>query len=191
MKYVSFDLETTSLVPSPEHILGIALVIEDTEKDIPVEDLPTFACIINHKEFKGQAYALSMNSWILDMLSKKVPAKYPVYNFHGENGRLPWMDDIKDFLYAHLGRPRYNLGGKNVGTFDLNFMPDSFRELWRHRVVDLGSVFVDWNEATLPDLATIKKKANIPGIVTHDMVEDARDVIRCARTTYKKVDKLT
>lgn len=82
-----------------------------------------------------------------------------------------------------------NVAGKNFASFDKHFIERLPR--WqqvvriRQRIIDPSVIFANWNEDTsMPDLNTCKKRANIEGIVTHDALEDAWDVIQLLRTQY-------
>ena len=82
-----------------------------------------------------------------------------------------------------------NVAGKNFGTFDKLFLEDLpwWKKLirTRQRVLDPAILFVDWKEdKSLPSLTTCKERANINGIVTHNALEDAWDVIEILRTQY-------
>lgn len=82
-----------------------------------------------------------------------------------------------------------NVAGKNFGTFDKPFLE---RLLWwqrliriRQRIIDPAILYVDWvNDETLPSLNECKERANINGLVTHDCLEDAWDVILTLRNKY-------
>jgi hypothetical protein len=84
---------------------------------------------------------------------------------------------------------RLNAAGKNFGSFDFNFLPEMIKRRFRHRFIDPGSVLVDWAEECLPDSKDIRDRHLDGGEVTHDMLEDAWDVIRALRTTYLKNTK--
>ena len=177
MKYVSVDIETTGVRPQQDQILQLAMVVEDTRyPEIPVAELPHFCCLVKHDEYWGNAYALGLNAWILDLLSgrTKAASPYPIYD----------LDEMAEatgkFLDDQLGtRDRINVAGKNAAGFDIPFLPLSLRERFRHRVIDLGSVFVDWSKDRLPALGDL-----IDTEVTHDALGDARDVITCLRRSY-------
>lgn len=199
MLYLSMDIETSTLVPSPDHILGVAMVVEDTEKDIPLLELPKFVCGVRHKEVKGQPYALAMNGWLIDMIAgyTKQPAKYPVYNavteiqevYHGFDGVYSidtWMWEAHKFLVQHFGHGRITVAGKNVGSFDLQFMPKLIRQKFRHRCIDVGSVLIDWKAPTVLSLDELLLAKSMGKTVTHDMYDDALDVISLLRTSYPK-----
>lgn len=61
MKYVSIDIETTGLDPENCQILSIGAVIEDTNNQVPIEDLPSFHVAILRQRIEGEPYALNMN----------------------------------------------------------------------------------------------------------------------------------
>src|SRR5699024_6968893 len=69
MKYISIDIETTGLNPNNCQILSFGAVLEDTNKNVPVEELPFFHCAILREKIEGEPFALNMNR---DLLSKIV-----------------------------------------------------------------------------------------------------------------------
>jgi hypothetical protein len=190
MKYVSADIETTCLSPKrPENILGISMVVEDSDHpEVPLASLPHFTCFISHNRVEGTHYALWMNAWILLEINnyhKAKPTKYPVY--WGESGASNWVDAAMKFLDHHFGGQKINIAGKNVAGFDMQFFPEILANRFRHRVIDPGSVMIDWSQQMCPDLSTLKKRSGLSEVVSHDMYEDALDVIAVLRTTYPRV----
>jgi hypothetical protein len=82
-----------------------------------------------------------------------------------------------------------NVAGKNFGTFDKLFLQELpwWQKLirTRQRVLDPAILMVDWkNDKSLPNLTQCKERAGISGIVTHDALEDAWDVIEVMRKFY-------
>jgi hypothetical protein len=82
-----------------------------------------------------------------------------------------------------------NVAGKNFGTFDKLFLQQLpwWQKLirTRQRLLDPAILFVDWkNDKSLPSLTTCKERAGIQGVVTHDALEDAWDVIETLRKFY-------
>jgi len=82
-----------------------------------------------------------------------------------------------------------NVAGKNFASFDKIFLERLPR--WkqvvriRQRIIDPSVMFTNWNDDnSLPSLFECKKRAKIDGIVTHDALEDAWDVIQLLRTQY-------
>jgi len=82
-----------------------------------------------------------------------------------------------------------NVAGKNFGTFDKLFLAELpwWQKLirTRQRVLDPAILMVDWvNDTSLPNLETCKFRADIQGVVTHNALEDAWDVIEVLRKFY-------
>jgi hypothetical protein len=82
-----------------------------------------------------------------------------------------------------------NVAGKNFGTFDKLFLEQLpwWKKLirTRQRIIDPSILFCNWSEdESLPSLTECKKRANVEGIVTHNALEDAWDVIEILRKFY-------
>jgi hypothetical protein len=82
-----------------------------------------------------------------------------------------------------------NVAGKNFGTFDKLFLQELpwWQKLirTRQRVLDPAILMVDWtNDKSLPNLTQCKERAGVSGIVTHNALEDAWDVIEVLRKFY-------
>jgi len=82
-----------------------------------------------------------------------------------------------------------NVAGKNFATFDMLFLKQLpwWQKLIkiRQRVLDPAILMVNWKEDTsLPNLKQCKERAGIEGIVTHNALEDAWDVIEVMRKFY-------
>jgi hypothetical protein len=82
-----------------------------------------------------------------------------------------------------------NVAGKNFGTFDKLFLQQLpwWKKLirTRQRVLDPAILMVDWkNDTSLPNLTQCKERAGVTGIVTHNALEDAWDVIEVMRKFY-------
>ena len=82
-----------------------------------------------------------------------------------------------------------NVAGKNFASFDKHFLERLPR--WqqviriRQRIIDPSVIFTNWTEdKAIPSLYECKQRAKIEGIVTHDALEDAWDVIQLLRTQY-------
>ena len=101
----------------------------------------------------------------------------------GENGKM------YPALTSKMKPVSLNVAGKNFASFDKHFLERLPR--WqqviriRQRMIDPSILFTNWSEdETMPDLYTCKKRAKVEGIVTHDALEDAWDVIQLLRTQY-------
>ena len=81
------------------------------------------------------------------------------------------------------------VAGKNFGTFDKLFLEQLrwWKKLIRprSRIVDPAILCCKWNiDNFLPSLGECKDRLGIEGIVTHDALEDAWDVIQILREFY-------
>ena len=82
-----------------------------------------------------------------------------------------------------------NVAGKNFGTFDKLFLQQLpwWQKLirTRQRVLDPAILCVDWNsDESLPSLKQCKERMDVEGIVTHNALDDAWDVIEILRKFY-------
>lgn len=182
MYYVAMDTETTGLDPERHQILQLAMVLEDTTKpEVPVEELPTFCRFIYHSDIVGQQQAIHMNAWIFaEMEGPKAP-RYPAESEHETiEQAVNWLGEMR----RRTAESRLTAAGKNVAGFDMRFLPPDIRGFFLHRVIDVGSVFVDWSKPCLPSLNELVIQSQIRLEQTHDALEDARDVIRLLRQTY-------
>jgi len=183
MKYCTLDLETTCINPKClESILMFSFVIEDSSNNCALElnELPHYSGFINHKKIVGEPYALQMNQWILKILAKvdKQPRHPVIEPEHFESS-------VHAFLNAHFpNNQKIILAGKNVGSFDLQFLPKSIQDRFAARSIDPGSIFINWDSKYPPSLDEVKKITGRDGIVAHDAYEDCLDVIGALRTTY-------
>lgn len=103
--------------------------------------------------------------------------------------------DAPDSTYAKFegyksSMVRIVAAGKNYATFDGVFLKNRI-EKWSnlirtgHKIIDPGTLFIDWdNDDKVPGLDQCKERAGIPGLVTHNAVLDAWDVISVLRTDY-------
>lgn len=177
MKYLSLDIETTGLRPKVDQVLQIAMVVEDTANIVPVEELPKFVAFIKNPEYVGQPYALGLNGWIFDIISgRNKITPHPILEPEAV------IDFVNIFLNQHFGfMKKATVAGKNVAGFDIPFLPTEISSRFKHRVIDAGSVFMDWSKDTPPSLGDLTG-----GVIAHDAYEDALDVIRVLRRAYVK-----
>jgi hypothetical protein len=96
---------------------------------------------------------------------------------------------LKPMINSNTKPITLNVAGKNFGTFDKLFLQQLpwWQKLIkiRQRVLDPAILMVDWkNDESLPNLTTCKQRAGISGIVTHNALEDAWDVIEVLRKFY-------
>jgi len=162
------------------------MVVEDTNDIKPLSELPHFTCFVKQPEpITGSFYALGLNGWILDIISgrKENHTPYPILEPLGYFEA--WQRSATLFLDDHFGNERITVAGKNVAGFDIPFLPKCLQARFRHRVIDPGTLFTDWeNDKCIPDLGKCKERAGLEATVAHDTYDDAIDVIRLLRTKY-------
>lgn len=209
MKYVSIDIETSGLDPLKNQVLSIGAIIEDTTKKLPFQECPKFNTIIIQNEIVGSPRAITMNKNIISMIGEYLEGNDETrqnFQTHSDYTFFEKEDVIKEFYWwlykngfdygTHLSainsntKPiTINVAGKNFGTFDKLFLQQLpwWQKLirTRQRVLDPAILCVDWeNDDSLPSLGTCKERKGISGIVTHDAIEDAWDVIQILRKFY-------
>lgn len=82
-----------------------------------------------------------------------------------------------------------NVAGKNFHSGDQAYIErlPRWKQVFRirHRHIDPSVLFADWkNDESMPNLGTCKERAKVDGIVTHDALEDAWDVVQLLRSQY-------
>jgi len=200
MKYLSIDLETTGLDWENNQILEFGAVLEDSNKKLPIEELPKYHAFIKHpgNNISGNIFALNMNASIIEKLKNEKLYK-DKYNYievdELADDFLAWLKiqgfeiDEKKYDNTTHYSTTITVAGKNFAGFDKNFLNNvpgfSKKIKIRSRVIDPAVLFVDWkNDDALPSLDECKQKAGIVGAVTHTAVEDAIDVIELLRKHY-------
>ena len=213
MKYLSIDIETSGLDPENNQILSIGAIVEDTENRLSFDEIPKFHVCILADQLIGSPFALQMNKELIEAMVHYQTAEDQdekndlvqmtgmiflhkedvvtlFYNFLYKNGFVK-SDETDNFtgLTSKMKPVTINVAGKNFGTFDKLFLERLPR--WkqairiRQRIIDPSILFIDWkNDDAIPSLNTCKQRANLDGIVTHNAIEDAWDVIQLLRTQY-------
>ncbi len=92
-------------------------------------------------------------------------------------------------LTSRIKPTHITVAGKNFATFDKLFLEKLPR--WKQvirikqRILDPAILYVDWKgDSSLPSLGECKERAGIHGMVTHNALEDAWDVIELLRKKY-------
>jgi hypothetical protein len=112
------------------------------------------------------------------------------FQSNNSNGYVT-LDDgyMKPVINGNTKPITLNVAGKNFGTFDKLFLQQLpwWQKLikTRQRVLDPAILMVDWmNDKSLPNLTQCKERAGVSGMVTHNALEDAWDVIEVLRKFY-------
>lgn len=178
MKYISIDLETTGLNETYCQIIEIGAVIDDTNEDIPLEELPTFHCYVTHDIYKGDPYALSLHSNIF----KRIHDRPTTYCFEsvGYIART-----FQSWITKHFKKYTVTVAGKNFMSFDMQFLkrlPNFKQAQFHHRCIDPALMFWDpKKDKALPNLQECMNRAGIEDKVSHTALEDAFSVIKLIR----------
>ena len=124
-----------------------------------------------------------------------------IFQFLWDNGALDGKMDFTGHIEIVNGKqypaltskmkPFYfNAAGKNFANFDNRFLERLPR--WkqclkaRGRTLDPSVLYIDWkNDDAAPGLAKCKERAGFDGVVTHNAIEDAMDVVMLFRKFYK------
>ena len=194
MRYVSIDLETTGLRPDRHQIIEFGAVIENTHKQIDLQDLPRFKRIVKHADYTGQAFALNLNARIFQELVS--PSGAAIVCTAQE-----LAGQFKDFLLnngfeaAEKGYIHIQAAGKNFATFDLLFLNQlpNWRDHIRisHKILDPVMYYINYEtDESLPSLEECKRRAGFQDpAVSHDALADAQDVVRLLRQQYWPKDQ--
>lgn len=214
MLYVSLDIETSGLDHKKNKILSIGAIIEDTENKLPFDECPKFNVAVLQNEFIGSPRAITINKELISLIADYQDADDETRRLIDSHGNYKYIreDEVAKEFYWFLyyqgivnggikdGEHRIiingttkpitiNVAGKNFGTFDKLFLQEL--PWWeklihvRQRLLDPAILMVDWvNDISLPNLYRCKQRAGIDGVVTHDALEDAWDVIEVLRKFY-------
>lgn len=174
MKYVSIDIETTDLDPSCGQILEFAAVFDDTSLSRPLGEFTTR--IMPHQPLSGGLVALCMNANLLDEIRTQGGIKISEL-----------ADKFREQLAIHGFDEPFTVAGKNFASFDGPWLSYHCGERtfpkWRHRVLDVGSMYARSNDEMVPSLDDcLVRLYGEPQIkVKHRALQDARDICALVR----------
>jgi len=173
MKYISIDIETTGLDPEKHQILEFAAVYDDLEQPKRLEHLPKFHRLICWDDYIISDYCLKLHEELLkELRDKNNPDIITIEQLAGQF--RSWLT----LMYAkfNFSNHNYNVAGKNFAGFDGLFLKKipNFPK-WHHRVIDVGSMYmqVDMNR-----LSSLEK---ITGVTGHRALDDAMAVVAAIR----------
>lgn len=183
-RFVSIDIETTGLDPETCDVIEIGAVIDDWL--VPIETQPTFHTYIKRDQYKGQSFALSMHPTIF----RRIATQEEGYQYLYPNEAIVKLGLWMKGNGAYIPDPEYPerearavVAGKNFASFDdpfLRKLSNSFDEYvkYHHRIIDPAMLY--WNPLTdtkPPGLKTCLERAGLPSEVTHNAVDDAKQVV--------------
>lgn len=193
MRYVSIDMEFCGLDSEKHDVLEFGAVIDDTNSPtVSLDKLPTFHCYFVQDAYTGSPYALSMHPHIFERIADRVPP----YNYYSP---MKFANKFKQFLWNNGYEEEFQkahiiIAGKNFGNSDLNFLKNktdfSKHISWDVRILDPGFPLWDPEDNALPGLIDCKRKSGLTNLkVTHNAVDDAKDVVECIRYIVKEKHK--
>jgi oligoribonuclease len=142
----------------------------------------------------------------MQFLHKNEVVKHIMY-FLYDNGfvQFPNLDDLSHaaisnsftrhngtlypIIHPNMEKIYLTCAGKNFGTFDKRFLEKlpHWKEVFgiHSRTLDPAILYVDWeSDKIIPSMIECKTRAGVPGIVTHNALEDAWDVVQLLRKKY-------
>lgn len=69
MKYLSLDIETTGLSSENDQVLSLGIIVEDTTKKLPFEEIPKFHVAIVRERIEGDLFAINLNRDLLSTIN--------------------------------------------------------------------------------------------------------------------------
>jgi len=165
MKYISIDIETTGLDPEKHQILEFAAVYDDLEQS----KLLKFHRLIYWEDYVINRDCLKLHEELLKEIRDKAA--------HFETIIIEQLASHFGSWLARIGSgDGYNVAGKNFAGFDGLFLKKipSFPK-WHHRVIDVGSMYLEADIQRLPGLG------EITGAAGHRALPDALAVVTAIR----------
>jgi oligoribonuclease len=200
---IGLAVEDTKVVAPIEKIptLEIAIIRERIEGEIFAINMnrELISDILRYKKAKTDEERNEISRQTKRIYVKEDEVVHRIFRFLYENRSLE-IDD-KDFFtgmrevidgksypaFREINSPYHlTVAGKNFGTFDKLFLEKLHQ--WkrvlkvRSRILDPALLYVDWEkDEDLPGLSKCKERAGLSGVVSHNAVEDALDVIELIR----------
>ena len=101
---------------------------------------------------------------------------------------------IENFLLQNgidISKDKINIAGKNFANFDAKFLNkyglfnDVILKKSRHRVLDVGSMYVMPEDDCVPNLKQCLERAHIQKEVAHTSIDDALDVVNLIQAHFQ------
>jgi len=175
MRFVSIDIETTSIEPHRGQILSVGAVLSDLADD---RSISQFYQTIQHERLVGDLSAILMNSDLLRQIESGYGNPVSIINAY-------YL--FSDWLQQHGVEGRLVAAGKNVASFDLAWLRHHCRpwaDRFHYRTLDPTIAYTLPTDTVPPDLGTCLSRAGLPARVTHNALSDAEAVARLIRYTF-------
>lgn len=189
---VVFDTEESELKMTAYNSLRIVFVKEQIQGNIFTINMNINLLneILNvSKEFDApgaetiiEKISDNLTTWYVDIRGKRLLDNMFLSNYLDEDNQA--IGDLTYKLTAWLSAAKVNgklnVAGKNFAIFDKAFLEkfSCFKKVilrkMRHRILDVGSLYITKEDEYVPDLNECLKRAGINEEVPHNAVDDAR-----------------
>lgn len=206
MRYISLDIETTGLLAKDQYVLQIGAVADawdgsHLDRVNSPYSLNLFITYGFDPWQRADDFVMKMHkaSGLYDewhtaprigQTQTQTQTDKPVWGSVNVNQAAAtfrcWLNCI-GFVDPEDPRPRITVAGKNVASFDMPFLRQCIPNWNTHfsikqRVLDPGILYLRPTEdQEVPDQSECLKRAGLPSHVSHDAVDDARQVIQLLR----------
>lgn len=124
----------------------------------------------------------SLTTWYVDVRGKNLLDRLYIFDHIDEDNKAIHNLTYKltSFLSSAEENNKFNVAGKNFAMFDKAFLAKfscfqkTILKKMRHRILDVGSLYVTKEDECLPDLNECLRRANINEEVPHNAIDDAR-----------------
>lgn len=194
MIILSIDTETTAIDPKDGQLLSLGAVAYDT---VTNNNLGIFHGCVNYSSFYGSPIALSMNSELLRYIGEKKGED--IYN-SPHNLFVAFGEFLSNLDFDK--QLRVTLCGKNFLSFDEKWLDHVCNEVYGYtfrgtfdqvtftrRYLDVGPMFAIMSDEEVPNLQLCMERVGIKQTVTHNALQDARDVLNCALYKLQENEK--
>jgi oligoribonuclease len=138
----------------------------------------------------------TVTTWYLDLRVREDNLDGYYKNAFGRNclsvvTPSSFTNKLVEFLdNAEVNTGKLNIAGKNFSSFDVKFLEKYYAfktvilDRARHRVLDIGSMYVTKDDSFIPDLKHCLERAGLNNEVPHTAVEDAVLVVKAAQFKF-------
>lgn len=171
MKFLALDIETTGLDLEKSEILQVAAIYVEPGK--PDREFNVY--IKKPVCYYAELPAIRLNAKTFEKIHE-----CGVSHVEAETRFNKFIDSISDT------DPKITVAGKNAATFDIPLLKHwGFNvHQFSHRVLDVGSLYAS-DFGKIPNLSQINESLGRQP-VSHDALDDCRDVVAAIRAKLKK-----
>lgn len=173
---IGIVVDNLSLPFSPLHIRGARiLIVKDTYTMSPMASLM-------HRSLMSEIQTL--------LIAPEALMPDEIFLYGNLPGLINSWKEVWERVTYHLGVDKLNIAGKNFASFDLPFLNHqamfTHHVPYRHRILDIGSLFADPTKECLPNLEECLRHSKMVPTNLHSAMGDAIDVLRAARYALRE-----